>query len=456
MRKLLFGGLILLAILAVAGLTVKWVLTGYLTPDFLVRQIERQWNCRAHIDDVDVRLLGKAAVEIKGLALAPRDELAAKKSPLKDRPALDPTTAEFRGDTVLLEIRPMELIRRELNIRQLTVSGLSIVTRINRDGDASFEQLFERVPKDAEPDLSLAVTETETASRKSPFAMVADRVEVKDGRADFTVESSGATIRLENFQIALTDIDIDPGALAAHNRALFQFGGELSVVPPTERGTTEHFRGRISGSGEATPFDLATGRMDPVWATDLTLHQGAQIDTFPVIRRLQELIEGVDTAGVDLKDLQLRGTLLADAHTRIAHAAGKYTFEKPLNLPLPDTTLIVTQGSWFDTGTNRHEFEGKVVASDDLTKKIAGKVDTYLTKKTNGLLEGKGSELVLGPLMEEGRLAIQFTSKGDLANPKADIVTPFGNLSEVIKGGKDTLKTLEDVGKSLLKNLFGK
>ena len=60
------------------------------------------------------------------------------------------------------------------------------------------------------------------------------------------------------------------------------------------------------------------------------------------------------------------------------------------------------------------------------------------------------------PKPEDGRIAFDFVSQGDLGNPKVDILTPFGNLTDLIDSSKETLKTLKEVGKSLLKGLFGK
>ena len=469
-RKLLYSALILLAIAVVGGLVGKKLLIGYLTPDFLVRQIERQWNCRAQIDDVRVTLLGTASVELSGVALAPRDRLADDATPLAARPRLAEDAAELRGATVLLEIRPAELIRRQLNIRQLILTGLSVTTKVNHEGDSSLERLFDRPPAAVAVtgvapqslassdvvDAPASIEEKSFGADRLPLATVADRIEIQDGQASFLIEASGTTIRLESFQLALTEIDVHPANLAAHNRAVFQLGGDLVVIPPADREEGEYLRGRVSANGEVAPFNVESGRMDPVWTTDLTLHQGAQINTFPVIARLQELLEKVDTAGVDLKDLNIRGTLLADSTTRVAHSQGRYTIEQPLILPLPDTTMMIQQGSWLHTGTNQHEMQGRVIASDALTRKIEGKVDAYLQKKAKGFASESLRNLVLGPVTEEGKLTIQFTSRGDLAKPKADIITPFGNLSEVIDTGKDTLKTLEEAGKSLLKNLFGK
>lgn len=440
------------------------ILIGYLTPDFLVEQIERHWNCRAQIEGVRVTLLGSTTVELSGLSLAPRDDQADRRVALEDRPPLPEGGAELRSERVFLEIQPAELIKRKLTIRQLILTGLDISTRIDREGDASIERLFDRPAVRADEAVVLAASaggggeagSAAAGGETMDWATVADRIEVKDGRVAFQIEASGTDILLEAFQLTLSDIDVDPADLAAHNGLGFQFAGELVVIPAPEKGEGEYLRGKVSGTGNASPFRGSVDHFDPAWSGRLTLHQGAQINTFPVIVRLQELLEEVDTSGVDLADLNVRGTLLADASARIDHEGGRYVLKEPMQLSLPDTTLVVQEGGWLHTGTNRHEVEGQMVASEALTKKIEAKVESYLKKKAKGFPAETLRELVLGPVKKEGKLTIRFTSEGDLANPRADIVTPFGNLSEVIETGKDTLKTLEEAGKSLLKNLFGR
>ncbi|MCB1230444.1 MAG: hypothetical protein KDN19_09270 [Verrucomicrobiae bacterium] len=474
-RKLLFTALALVVLLVAAGLIAKQVLVGYLTPDFVVRQIESHWNCRAEVTEVNVHLLGTATVELRGVALAPRDSFADDATPLEERTPLPDGTAELQSGSVLLEIRPGELIRRHLNIRQLVIDGLQVSTTINRDGDASLEKLFD---EPAKPVLPLVASEAPTPKETGGpeegttvsdeesfhagdlnFSAAADRMEVKDGQLAFHVEASGAEIRLESFSLALTDIDVDPGELDVHNRAAAEFGGDLIVRPPADSpapSDLDYLNAHISGNGRIQPFNPETGEVDPVWTVNLTIHQGAEISTFPVIAQLQNLLKDVDTAGVDLSDLNLRGTLLADATTAIGHAEGKYLIKEPLALQLPDTLLQIEQGSWFHTGTNEHKMKATLVASETLTHQIEGKVDAYLQRKAGNLASANLRSLLMSPVMKDGQLTIEVSSKGDLSKPKVDLVTPLGNLSEVLGVSKDTMDSLEKTGKALLKNLFGK
>ncbi len=464
--------LAVLAVLAVAGIFIgRQVLIGYLTPEFLTEQIESRWNCRAEIESVDSSLLGTSKVTISGLALYPRDD-----------PAGTPETAPIYAESAELAVLTKDLVMRKLNIKHLELSGVTIRSKVARDGGSTVAELFKPLDDVATapsaevttgsvesqtqpanegdlvvkvPDLSGESTEEGEDSFDAgqlPLALIADRVEIKDLAFEGFLEASGATIYISDAAVAFTDIDVNPRNLNGHNRANFQFGGDLKVVGADKADlATAH----IGGLGNLRPFDAATGQMDPAWAVDLTISKGAKLNTFPVLEKMREMLEEIDTAGIDLSNLELRGELMADAQTRIEQVQGKYLFAKPLVIQLPDTGLAVKDKSWLDTGTNLHRIEGSVILSEAMTQNVEKMVDQYLAKKMRGFRINGLQDMVLAPVKKGNRIVLDVVSEGDMSKPKADIVTPFGNLSEVIGGGKDTVDSLEKVGKDLLKGLLG-
>ncbi|MCB1235100.1 MAG: hypothetical protein KDM91_08515 [Verrucomicrobiae bacterium] len=481
-KKILMGAGIVLVLLVALGIVARQKAIGYLTPDFAVKQIEAHWNCRAHIESLDVKLLGTAMVELKGVALGPRDRFADEAVPLKDRTPM--TDTEIACESVLLEVHPKGLLSKQIDIEQLVLRAPVVDTVVEQSGKASVQKLFEspaKVAPSGEGDAAISVAGTgegaeapagttaggqapplpgdETFSASQlPVSARADRVRIEDGEMVATVQASGARVTLSNFQLGLNQFDVDPANLSIHNRVGFEIESDLLVQPAAGAAAevAEYLTAHVSGSGEIHPFNPANGQVDPVWVADVTLHQGSKINTFPIVAKLRELLEGLDTAGVDLKDLNLRGELLADATTRISHERGQFTFQQPLRLELPDTTLVLREQSWLNTGSNQHAMRGTVMASEALTQKVVAKVDAYLQKKAGGFASAGLRDLVLSPVMRDGRIAIDVVSRGDFSKPQADVVTPLGNLSDVLDTGKKSLKTLEEAGKSLLKGLFGK
>lgn len=467
-------------ILVVVLLVARHLALGFLTPDFLVQEIEKRWTCRAEVEGLKVRLWGQAGLELKGVKLGPVDEFVTKGTPLAERPAME--GAEVSADLAKVEVEVGDLLQRRINIGQLLVQDVTVETKVGRDGRASVQDLFESpdrkpagntaanaggsggksVPTRAVKGAGVVVQvsgkpdgeEGDLSSKNLEVSAFADHVEIRNGKIVATLESGSSRVTLSSFQLKLSQIEVDSNDLLKHNHAAFSFSGDLVVEEPEAK--VKQISISMAGDGEVRPFDPVSGKIDPQWVSDLTIKKGSAINTFPMIEKLRELLSGVDTAGVDLDDLQIRGDLTRDASTRIAGHAGKFELKKNLVLPLTDTDFIFAAGSWLDSGADQHRLRGAVMASDELTAKLTKKVDDYLRKKAKGFYSDSLTELVLQPAMRDGRIAFDFVSEGDLGDPEVDILTPFGNLSDLIDQGKETIKNLKDVGKSLLKGLFGK
>ncbi len=472
MKKLL-AILLVLIILAVAGVFVaRYVLIGYANPDFLVRQMEQTWNCRAQVDSIEVRLFGNTGVELQGVALAQRDEYADKGTPLGERPRLEST--ELSSSKVVLEVAPGDLLKRRLNISQLIVEDLTVDTRILTDGTSTMERLFDppanpAPDKATDPEVEVNLAETpEPAVKEEPAAIAAELeevdtvsaddlamslmagiVEIRNGNLKAKLESSGSLLQIENLNLKLTDIDVDPKKLAGHNQANFIFDGNLFL--DSRDAATRYINMAVKGSGTLNPFDVHTGNADPSWVCDLIIAKDSELNTFPILEKLQAALDKLDTEGVDLSGITLRGTLLKDAETRLVREDGRLRLDKDLPLALPDTDLVFLNGSWLESGSNQHQLEGVVKASEELTHKIEEKVDAYLKKKAKAIASPEVRAMILSPAMEDGRISLHFVSQGDMGNPKADIMTPFGNLSTVIEEGKRAINDIKDALKGLFK-----
>ncbi len=478
------GGMVLLIVGLLVG---RHLAVGFLTPDFLVQKIEQQWNCRAEVEGLKVRILGEAGLEVTGVRLGARDEFVNKGTALSERPPMD--KSEVSVDLAHVAVELGDLLKRRITIKQLLIKDVTVNTKVRKSGKASVEDLFQSPDPDkggeadqevAKQDAAKPVEKNKTSepltekSASSPGGVVvqvrtdegefsakdmglstfADSVEMQNGQINAILESGSSLVTLSKLQLKLSQIEVDPSDLLKHNHAAFSFSGNLAV----EEGNTKvkQISVSLAGDGEVRPFDPGSGRVDPSWVSNLTIKKGSAINTFPMVEKLKELLSGVDTAGVDLSDLQLGGELTRDANTRIAGHAGKFQLKKHLALPLRDTDFIFASGSWLDSGANQHYLKGSVMASDELTAKLTKKVDAYLKKKAKSFYSDSLKDLVLQPAMRDGRIAFDFVSKGDLGKPKVDIITPFGNLTELIDQGKQTIESLKDVGKSLLKGLFGK
>lgn len=168
-KKILMGAGIVLVLLVALGIVARQKAIGYLTPDFAVKQIEAHWNCRAHIESLDVKLLGTAMVELKGVALGPRDRFADEAVPLKDRTPM--TDTEIACESVLLEVHPKGLLSKQIDIEQLVLRAPVVDTVVEQSGKASVQKLFEspaKVAPSGEGDAAISVAGTGEGPKLRP------------------------------------------------------------------------------------------------------------------------------------------------------------------------------------------------------------------------------------------------------------------------------------------------
>ena len=472
MKKVLIivGAVALLAVVALFA--VRHFALGYLTPDFVARSLEARWNCRVEIGDVNISPGGKTTIEISDVAFAPRDKFADEAVPLEERPKLE--GALIRIASMKLDVRPGDLMKRHLGIEHLVIQGADVDTEINLDGKASVDALFEKpgtvAPSEATAEdeaLTLTVVadegkETELVDAETgdgdfvasdmKISTAAGLVELRDSRISIRLARSGARVLVENLQMFFKDIDVDPNQLAGHNSANFEFNGIVAIEgEDSKTGQPLRFVNlKLDGGGSVAPFNVDTGAIEPAWSSEVVMRQGSEVKSFPLVEELQSKLADIDTGGVDFSDVQVHGVLARDSGTRLAHRQGRYTLEQPLTLDLPDVSFTFDAASWADAASNEHKLNGVVVASKELTDKVVKGVDEYVSKKTGGLLGGM-SQIVLEPVMDNGRITLKIVSEGDMSEPKVDLVTGFGKLSDL----KEVGDGLKDLGKGLLKGLLG-
>src|SRR5262245_59874034 len=142
-KKVLFvlGGL---AVLVVGGgIGGQAWLKGRLQKESLVAQMERAWNCRAHLDDTKVSLFSSpASVTLVGFKLAPPDAEVSK--PLAERAPLAADAAQVSAQEVVLTIELKDLLQGTLFVDRLHIEGLSVRQVLDEEGKGSVAALFKK------------------------------------------------------------------------------------------------------------------------------------------------------------------------------------------------------------------------------------------------------------------------------------------------------------------------
>lgn len=475
MRKLLIIGVVALLVLSLAAfLAVRSVLTTYLTPDYLVSQLETAFNCRADISELDLKLWRKPSkIELINVTLAPRDEFAARGVPLAERPPLGETA--MHCESVVLEARLADLLFRKLTVDRLVFQSFKAQVLLNEDGTNSFESIFS-APEFIDPDTgappvqadagaatapppagTAAVPATQLAPGEAageagktfhasdiPLATFAKIVEINGGMIHAKVAKNGSSILIDNIQLTATDIDIDPGDLANHNAASVSLSALLGVDSRPEEGK-RFVELQLEGRGTIIPFNAGSGMLDPRLVSDLTILEGSYIDTLPTLDSLAGLFEKLKDVGINLGDVDLRGDFTGSATTKIEYYAGNVKTIEETNLPLHGHHLKLIPGSWINANSNEHLLEGTVVVSEEKTAEAIEEVDKFLKEKAAFLATPEIRDTVMKPVMVDGRITLGFRSHGQLNQPQVDLITEIGTISDILK--------LQDTGKKVLKDI---
>ncbi|MFV1995503.1 MAG: hypothetical protein ACC661_08700, partial [Verrucomicrobiales bacterium] len=269
-----------------------------------------------------------------------------------------------------------------------------------------------------------------------------------------TVARSGSTILLDNIEFALSEIDIDPANLAAHNRALVQFSALLGVDSSPEEGR-RFAQFHLEGGGTVTPFDAASGAFNPRLVTELAVLEGSYIDVLPTMDAVAGLLEKLDEVGVDLGEIDLRSDFKERNEITLDYYDGNVKTLTEIALDLQDFALFLAAGSWVNVNSGEHLIEGRVYASVEKTEQAKLQVDAFLKQKAKNFASPQLRDMLMQPILDQGRIALGFRSQGQLANPRVDLLTKIGTLSDVLKlmGPDGTLKQIEEGAEKAWKDI---
>ena len=467
MKKILIAVLGIVVVAGVIGMVVAKLLIGYLTPDLLVQEIESRFNCRAEVKSVKASLFGESNVRIEGLRMGPAGQAENEKIAPSKRLPME------KGDVVVqlakVKVKPIDLVFRRFNIKHLVFDGVEVNLVMHSDGTTSLDKLFQPkrvaaanterpvVPEKTPKSTTEKKPQKEPSTFKAgelPMAIAAGKAEVRNSKVTVDIEKSDARIVLKDAGFGFSGIDIDPENLGSHNRADFQFSGQIEIGGKEKK--EKVFEAEISGAGETRPFDPSRATWEPNWTSSVTVAKGAKMDTVPIIEKIREALAAINKPGIDLSNLLVSGELVQDATTELSYKRGRYHFEKPFLLDFADAEFSVAAGSWLDAASNQHQVRGVLTASALFTEEIQKKAETFVAEKSNGKVPPKLVRALFAPIIEDGRIQLDVVSKGDLNRPMADIETPLGNFGDLLKKSGSTLEDVIGIGKGLLEGLLNR
>ncbi len=423
MKKLLvLLGVLVVLVLAGAAVASWWILRQF-GPETWVAQAESQWNCRAQIGDVDLRLLARpATLVLKDVHLARRDHEAAK--PPGERKAFAEGEADIHVAELRLDVRLEDLLNRRLHVEDLRIIRPSIRETLDAKG-SSLESIFRKpatdatlAPKPATPQPTAPQPAASDEAGELPrgaggFSVALAKAASEDGALTLNAKDTVIEITRLGFRVGGIDLEqLKPGTeLAAELDAHLRVTG-LTRIDGAKR-QAELAVLDLRGTGSIAPLDAKTGRWKPNTLLNLTLAKGSVLAGQQTLgdaagselRKLQEF-------GIDLAPVRIGGPLQQDARIAGRWVGGAFILREQALFVFPEYEVALEPKCWLDTVNDRHEFDVRLTCGPELQQRLQ-----------QGMARAKLGESVARGLVaaladERGRLTFDIESRGPLSDPK--------------------------------------
>jgi hypothetical protein len=408
---------------------VGWWMKGQLSREALVAQMEGMLEARVELGEVEIALWqSPARLRLSRLDLWSKQEGEENSPPV------------VHLDEVVLEISLTEVMKRTLDVRLLRVTGLEVREYVTPEGVSQLQAMVKRGRR------GVGLAESEKIVKGE--AMAERGMPKKKGKVEspavFQAEELGMTVRihearisnsrfylhnrvnktktrLEGVEVALTAIDVDPGDLANHNEAVVEMRMDLTMEGrgkvAGEMQDVQFAKLLVEGKGKMQPFEVDTGKWNPVSELELVLGKGSVLAGYMTMGQASaEAGKKMKELGLDIADMPVGGPLLEDAVVRMAMMQGRLTLREDARFMMPEYEVRMAQGSWLDTVKDAQDQVIRLVCGEELEKRMQGGM------MANGLPERVAEALIKGLRDEQsGRLAFDVRAAGQMTKPKITV-----------------------------------
>lgn len=446
MKKILItvASVIIGILIIMAGLSIY--ISSLLTPEFVVKQVESTFNLRAELKELKVGLFSGASVELRGIALGPRDSIANQGKSLGERKPMQNKT--ISAESLNLKLQLMPLLDKQLVVERFVFEKPQVNLTMRSNGTNNLGGLF-KTPRvvDGKRNPALdkkpaAASDTNTPFRAQDLGIAGnlERVGLNNGQLNLRL-ASGDRLKFKNLDLFLTDIEVDPEDLANKNSAYLDLDTDVSVT--SRRSGTEIAQFILRSDGKIQPFDPKTGQVALNVRYDLTMRESSFMTGFAVMDQLAGRLPDLKKAGVDMSEIAKKAELIRDVEIDLEYGRGLLKILNDPTFPTRHYDLALLKGSTIKLGDSTHKFKGSVLASEGETNKAFKNLDKEIERALKGTkvdpveLRNKA----LSKIVKDGRIHLDFTSVGALVNPDVDLLVNLPSLSDVIKSaGGDILK----------------
>ncbi|MCP5536602.1 MAG: hypothetical protein H7A51_10280 [Akkermansiaceae bacterium] len=411
-------------ILAFLVLGIELLAKSLITKGFLVENIEKSINSEVEIGDVKVSIFSlPAKVTLTDVSLAPKGTRSHRAAPIKIK-------------ETSLSVGLWGLLRKHVDVSNITISGAQITTSYHADGSTSLEKMFEapggkkRRSTDGGKGGGFNVFDQED------FVATLGGLQIKNSKVVVILEGMAIRLQCLDVEMDLSAIEIDPRQLAKTNSAKLRINSHIRID------STKGWQyGDIYLSGESTTriFNPVTGDAEPDVHGDFSLGKDSWLNTrIPFITRSWNHLSVLEKVGIKVAALPEKATFGRSEAIAAHYHLGKITVKKPLSIWVDDWELAALEDSWLQTQTDQHEVRAELLASKNASvnfRSVILKGVEFLPEQVQPIVAKDIEER----LFRDQRLLVSMKSSGDFSDPT---IRPVGVIMDFAEAAKEAAKKL--------------
>ncbi|WP_395745327.1 hypothetical protein [Prosthecobacter sp.] len=471
---ILFGLGLLVAV--AAPLAGVWWLRRYVSRERLTLETEKNINARVQLDEVSLSIFSwPPSLRLSGLKIGPRDQYAG--TPVEARPPMQ--HAPVKIEMAYLELMPEGLWNRHFYPRVLRIIGLDMTEVISPQEGSSLQRLFQPPPEKLAlmqmqdggppgvppqsappptavpapgappPALTTPPVSPPNEPKSGPERLALQEISIE--QAHFRITNQGVDSQfnadISNFSFALTDIDIDPADLTAHNRLHARLAAKVVVDGVAQIGGQPRqvrFADMVMhGEGDVNPVDPATLLWSPAADLKLVVDHGSSIGgNMTIGETAGQHLDKLMKYGIDLSAIRIGGMLAQDVNVHILYREQSMRFLEDAQFALPDYEYTIKRDSWMDFAKDQQGLLTRLSCGEALKQSVMQGIASRGINRTVSQL------IVEGLSDSRGRLTFDLTVSGSLSHPevKPDLQIKLEHLL-----GND----IEDKAKGLINTFKG-
>ncbi|WP_395736235.1 hypothetical protein [Prosthecobacter sp.] len=478
---ILFALGVLLAVAAPLG--GVWWLRQYVSKERLTLETEKNINARVQLDEVTLSIFSwPPSLRLSGIKIAPRDQYAG--TPVEARPPMK--HAPVQVEMAYLELVPQGLMERQFMPRVLRLIGVDVNETISPQEGSSLQKLFQpppeklalmqqqmdevpraiplqsappvaAVPAPTEPPPALVTPPVTEPAAPQPTATRLSLQEISIEQGHFHISNQGVDSQfnadISDFSFALTDMDIDPENLAAHNHLNVRLAAKVVVDGVAQIGgqprQVRFADMKLHGDGVVNPVDPATRLWSPAADLKLIIGQGSTIGgNMTIGDAAGPHLDKLKKKGLDISGVRIGGTLAQEVNAHILYREQSMRFLEDTAFVLPDYEYTIKHNSWMDFAKDQQGLLTRMSCGEALKQSLIQGIASHGINRTISQL------IVEGLSDSRGRLTFDLTVTGSLSHPevKPDAMIKLDNIlgdgiEEKAKGLIDTFKGLKGLFK---------